>query len=104
MYLFVGNGCLSHTYITNMPHPERRNSKMNITTTQKSKKGKTCVSLTVTGYTFSVGNNVSQVTRMAHIVLRCTMCHVVWIKMWSYKENFTWQIRLSDDIGVSMTT
>jgi hypothetical protein len=43
----------------------------------------------VTGYTFSIGNNVSQVTRMAHFILWCTVCHAVWVKMWSCKAHFT---------------
>ena len=34
-------------------------------------------------YTFSIGNNVSQVTRMTDFIFWCTVRQIVWVKMWS---------------------
>ena len=45
----------------------------------------TSVLLVATGLTLSIGNNVSQVTRMTDFVFWCTVCQIVWIKMWSCK-------------------
>lgn len=35
------------------------------------------------GYAFSIGNNVSQVTRMTDFIPWCTMCQAIWVKVWS---------------------
>lgn len=43
----------------------------------------TSVLLVVTGITLNIGNNVSQVTRMTNFIFWRTMCHVVWVEMWS---------------------
>lgn len=45
----------------------------------------TSVLLVATGLTLSICNNVSQVTRMTDFVFWCTVCQIVWIKMWSCK-------------------
>lgn len=36
--------------------------------------------------TIGIGNYVSQVTRMTDLVLRSSVCHVVRVEMWSYKN------------------
>lgn len=43
------------------------------------------VPMIVAGYTFSIGNNVSQVTRMTDFIFWCTMRQAVWVKMWPCK-------------------
>lgn len=40
-------------------------------------------------YTLRVGNNVSQVTRMAHFILRGPMCQIIWVEMWPYLDEIT---------------
>jgi hypothetical protein len=57
----------------NKSSSRRRNLQMNITS----------VLLVVTGITLNIGNNVSQVTRMTNFIFWRTMCHVVWVEMWS---------------------
>jgi hypothetical protein len=36
-----------------------------------------------TGLTLSIGNNVSQVTRVADFIFWRTVRHIVWVEMWS---------------------
>jgi hypothetical protein len=43
----------------------------------------TSVLMIFTGLTLSIGNNVSQVTRMADFIFWRTVCQIVWVEMWS---------------------
>lgn len=80
----------------NKSSSRRRNLQMDITS----------VLLVVTGLTLSIGNNVSQVTRMTDFIFWRTMCQVVWVEMWSWNINFLfvskqkgiWQLEQLDNL------